>query len=153
MIKLFPSVLFEKYVFILALEMASPGNQHCAKCIGTLSFPIELHSSAGCRVVRIVTLHKTCCSRLRHVSRYDCCRRPGLMTPPVTWIRNPVSKHSTQFCGGHRDRHRCARIVYRNHCVAEVYRIRCLCSASHTGWANKAGPQIRDRNSVKAQPI
>jgi len=25
---------------ILALEMASPENQHCAHCIGTLSFPI-----------------------------------------------------------------------------------------------------------------
>ena len=29
-----------KYVYILALEMASPWNQHCANCIGTLSFPI-----------------------------------------------------------------------------------------------------------------
>ena len=27
-----------KYIYILALEMASPGNQHCANCIGTLSF-------------------------------------------------------------------------------------------------------------------
>ena len=31
---------FEKYVNILALEMASPVNQHCANCIGALSFPI-----------------------------------------------------------------------------------------------------------------
>jgi len=30
---------FEKYIYILALEMASPGNQHCAHCIGTLSLP------------------------------------------------------------------------------------------------------------------
>ena len=30
--------LFEKYVYILALAMASPGNAHCANCIGTLSF-------------------------------------------------------------------------------------------------------------------
>jgi len=28
-----------KYIYILALEMAGPGNQHCANCIGTLSFP------------------------------------------------------------------------------------------------------------------
>jgi len=35
-------ILFEKYIYILALEMASPGNQHCASCIGTLSFPMEL---------------------------------------------------------------------------------------------------------------
>jgi len=33
-------MLFEKYIYILALEMASPENQHCASCIGTLSFPI-----------------------------------------------------------------------------------------------------------------
>jgi len=37
------SVYFsEKYIIILALEMASPGNQHCASCIGTLAFPLLL---------------------------------------------------------------------------------------------------------------
>ena len=30
--------------------MASPGNQHCANCIGTLSFPIHCRSAAGPRV-------------------------------------------------------------------------------------------------------
>jgi len=40
--KLLPYILFQKYIYILALEMASPGNQHCANCIGTLSFPIAL---------------------------------------------------------------------------------------------------------------
>jgi len=36
------SVYFiEKYIRILALEMASSGNQHCANCIGTFSFPID----------------------------------------------------------------------------------------------------------------
>jgi len=30
--------LFEKYINILALEMASPENQRYANCIGTLSF-------------------------------------------------------------------------------------------------------------------
>ena len=28
------------YIYILALETASPGNQHCANCIGAISFPI-----------------------------------------------------------------------------------------------------------------
>jgi len=37
---LLPYILFEKYIYILALEMASPGNQHCANCIGTLPFPV-----------------------------------------------------------------------------------------------------------------
>jgi len=40
LIKLLPYILFEKYISILPLEMASPGNQHCVNCIGTLSFPI-----------------------------------------------------------------------------------------------------------------
>jgi len=36
------SVYFiEINIYILALEMASSGNQHCAYCIGTLSFPID----------------------------------------------------------------------------------------------------------------
>jgi len=30
--------LFEKYSYILALEMASPGNQRCAGCISVLLF-------------------------------------------------------------------------------------------------------------------
>jgi len=40
--KLLPYILFEKkYINILALEKASPGNRHCANCIGTLSFPMD----------------------------------------------------------------------------------------------------------------
>jgi len=35
---LHPYILCEKNIYILALEMASPGNQHCASCIGTLLF-------------------------------------------------------------------------------------------------------------------
>jgi len=38
---LLPYILFEKYIYILALEMASPENQHCVNCIGTLSFPMR----------------------------------------------------------------------------------------------------------------
>jgi len=40
LIKFLPYSVFEKYICILALEMASPGNQHCANCIGTSSFPV-----------------------------------------------------------------------------------------------------------------
>jgi len=32
--------LLEKYIDILALEMAGPWNQHCANCIGTVSCPV-----------------------------------------------------------------------------------------------------------------
>jgi len=42
LIKLIPYILFKKYFNIFALEMSSPWNQHCANCIGTLSFPILL---------------------------------------------------------------------------------------------------------------
>ena len=39
LVKLLPYTIFDKYIYnYLALEMASPGNQHRANCIGTLSF-------------------------------------------------------------------------------------------------------------------
>jgi len=38
---LLPDILSEKYIYILPLEMASPGNRHCANCIGTLSFSVD----------------------------------------------------------------------------------------------------------------
>jgi len=41
LIKLLLHILFEKYIYFLALEMANPGNQHCANCIGTLSSAIS----------------------------------------------------------------------------------------------------------------
>jgi len=41
LIKLLLHVLFEKYIYTLAPEMASPGNWHCANCIGSLLFPIK----------------------------------------------------------------------------------------------------------------
>jgi len=39
--KLLPCILFEKYINILALEMASAGNRQCADFIGALSFPMQ----------------------------------------------------------------------------------------------------------------
>ena len=46
-------ILFENiHINILALEMASPGNRHCANCIGTLSFLIgharQRHDCTSC---------------------------------------------------------------------------------------------------------
>jgi len=40
--KLLAYILFEKYIYILALEMASAGNQHCANRIDTLLFATGL---------------------------------------------------------------------------------------------------------------
>jgi len=47
LIKLLPYILVEKYIYILALEMASPWNAHCANCIGTLSFSIARENSVA----------------------------------------------------------------------------------------------------------
>jgi len=38
--KLLPYLDLKKIYYILALEMASPGNKYCLNCIGTLSFSI-----------------------------------------------------------------------------------------------------------------
>jgi len=50
--KWLPYILFEKCINILALEKASPWNRHCAKCIGTLSFPIHvrMHTVDSCHM-------------------------------------------------------------------------------------------------------
>jgi len=34
LIKMLPYILFEKYIYMLALEMPSRGNRHCADCVG-----------------------------------------------------------------------------------------------------------------------
>jgi len=41
LIKLLHYILLESYIYISALETASPGNRHCANCIGTLSFSVD----------------------------------------------------------------------------------------------------------------
>jgi len=53
--KLLPYILLEEYTYILALEMASPRNLHCASCIGTLSSPIPSiqHAFRRRRITRI----------------------------------------------------------------------------------------------------
>jgi len=71
LIKSFPYILFEKYIYILALEMASPGNQHCANCIGTLSFPTKESS-----IFRIYMVENRTVSRIPtpHAAT-DACQR------------------------------------------------------------------------------
>ena len=53
--KLLPYMLFEKCIYFLALETASPVNQHCASCIGTLSFPVIVTNNKGSRLPVRVT--------------------------------------------------------------------------------------------------
>jgi len=39
--------IFEKYVNVLALAKASPGNRRCASYIGALSFPADILGRAS----------------------------------------------------------------------------------------------------------
>ena len=42
----------KKYIYIFALEMATPKNLHCANCIDTLSFPnlaLPIHCRSVCQ--------------------------------------------------------------------------------------------------------
>ena len=48
--QLLPYILFEKYIYILEFEMARPGNQHSANCIGALSFPVCF----GCYCIHVL---------------------------------------------------------------------------------------------------
>jgi len=43
--------MFEKYIYLLALEMVSPENQHCARCIGTLLIACSKYATA-CPILR-----------------------------------------------------------------------------------------------------
>ena len=56
LIKFLPRILFEKHIYILALEMASSGNQHWANCIGTLSFPILVTFILGLVTIKNVVI-------------------------------------------------------------------------------------------------
>ena len=72
LMKLLPYILSEKYIHILALEMASPGNRHCANCIGALSFPrrrtLPIHATcSACSVGRCAVLYPV---MPQHVGKY-----------------------------------------------------------------------------------
>ena len=75
-----PYNLFEKYIYILALETASPGNQHCVSCIGTLSFPISLLTSLD----RVVSSGRSSWPRTRAVPGVDSSARLSACTSAVS---------------------------------------------------------------------
>jgi len=60
LIKLLQYIFFQKYSYILALEMASPANQHSANCIGTLSFPILISVMNHFRAVLLPRTFRQC---------------------------------------------------------------------------------------------
>ena len=66
--KLLQYILFEKYIYISALEMARRRNRHSASCIRTLSFAIVIRQADKSQV-RNCQLQR----RTRHASqRYTC---------------------------------------------------------------------------------
>ena len=119
--KLLPYLLFEKKIFILALEMASPGiNQHCASCTGTLSFRIYREGRpcwwlAGWAAIvdrsggSVAAGRRRCCRRRHHRRRRlhrprpsirgtgDCSASEPARTrtpPPSDWTAETLATHS-----------------------------------------------------------
>jgi len=77
LIKLFPYILFVYLYF--STKMASPGNQHCANCIGTLSFPIALFTQYNSAQER---------------SRLTWCRNQAVSLAIHTFVRTEWVGHS-----------------------------------------------------------
>ena len=69
MIKLLPYILFEKYIYILAQKMASPGNQHCARCMDTV-------------VNLLLPAHR------RHYAMLRCVRPSVRLSVPYPWFKD-----------------------------------------------------------------
>jgi len=67
---LLPHILCEKYIKILELGIASPENQHCANCIGTLSFPMgaEGQFNQSINLFTGTTLHTTLLQQDSHAT-------------------------------------------------------------------------------------
>jgi len=69
LIKLLPYILFAKYIYILALKMASPGNQHCARCMDTV-------------VNLLLPAHR------RHYAMLRCVRPSVRLSAPYPWFKD-----------------------------------------------------------------
>jgi len=62
---------FGKYIYILALEMASPRNQHCANCLGILPFPMTSISYRTLTTSSLTVPSQTADSRQLTVASID----------------------------------------------------------------------------------
>ena len=105
MIKLLPYILFFKYLYILALEPASPGNQRCASCIGTLSFPL-----CDVNTERIYLLRWTADTGRGAERAWLLLHRP--VAPPTEQL---VASGERLGCGRHTDKHGADRLLRLNH--------------------------------------
>ena len=88
-----PYALFEKYIYILAVKMASPGNQHCADCIGTLSFPVR-----SCGLIKLFARWHIC-MKLPLSCRYSSLAEfSPLRTPPQLKGKSLLTPISIPLC-------------------------------------------------------
>jgi len=86
--KLFRYILFEKYINISALEIASPWIEHCASCIGALSFR-KVCSLAGDELKTAVNVEAV----------YEDSHDAGLGTP-VTMMMMTMRMRMMMVVGG-----------------------------------------------------
>jgi len=80
------SVYFiSKIIYILALEMASPGNQLCVNCIGTLSFPL---SRANLCLKKFIRMASTTLCYLKLIIEIH------ILKPVSLWIMESICRWS-----------------------------------------------------------
>ena len=80
--------IWKKYIYILALDMESQGDQHCTSCIGTLSLPIAKYerNEMNLQLMRDLLLTKT-----KIFSHSIHCR-------PIVLCNRPISRFTTVCC-------------------------------------------------------
>jgi len=85
--KLLPYILVEKYTNILPLEKASPGNRHCASCIGALSFP--MHSMRPIATDARVVCVSICLSVCLLIATVSCAETAEPIKMPFSYGMGP----------------------------------------------------------------
>ena len=103
LIKLFPCILFGKYIYSLTLEMAGPVNQHCANCIDTLSFPLALATDGGARCGFLLVTTVSHAKRLNRLCRLSV--DSGVPKEPrfrwgCAFVRRQLANRIDRFAGG-----------------------------------------------------
>jgi len=95
--KLLPHILFEKNINILSFEMASPGNRHCASCIGTLSFAICSLTFVCRRLASAASVDGTCTMSHRHEAAFTRSHSIGPARPYAITNSSAIAEKAPQF--------------------------------------------------------
>jgi len=118
MIKLLPFILFQKYIYILALEKANPGN--CANCIGTFR---SVYSRTKIYAARVSYAAERADGRAAVLSKLlgcSCRCRPTAEPPPASCGR-PISAARARAATNHAAESRKSQpiLIARSSAVAE----------------------------------